>query len=81
MPNVNDADDAYLSAKAEVDGFFEEAIAEWYRPYAEMAILSFWSRLPEKVREQLRNLAPEAYEATAAAVKRIGGNNGTIRGT
>lgn len=72
MPNIDDVDDAFLSAKAEVDEFFEEFNAEWYRPYAEMTVMMMMEKIPPEIKEQLKKMAPAAYKDVEDMLNQIG---------
>lgn len=73
MPDVNDVDDAYLAAKAEVDQMWDEVIGEWFKPYSEMAITMLMNNLPDEVKAKLKEMAPEAFKNVEEIVKRAGG--------
>lgn len=71
MLNIDDADDVFLAAKAEVDEFIDEIMAEWFAPDAELAVVKLMDSIPPDVQARLKGLAPEAYENVTKAVERI----------
>ncbi len=75
--NVDDADDAFLLAKAEIDEEIDDIFAEFFQPDAELALVTMMNSIPPDVQARLKELAPEAYENVTTVIEQIKrGNNG-----
>ncbi len=75
--NVDDADDAFLLAKAEIDEEIDAIFAEFFQPDAELALVTMMDSIPPDVQARLKELAPEAYENVTTVIEQIKrGNNG-----
>lgn len=75
--NIDDADDVFLSAKAEVDEIIDELFEEWFAPDAELVLIQTMKAIPPEVQEVLKQLEPEAYKNVTDAIDRITrGKNG-----
>ena len=60
LPNIRDAESAYLSANAQVEAFIAKFMNDWYNPIAETTGARAWSGLPEPAKEYARAAHPEA---------------------
>jgi len=60
QPTIDNADDAYLEAKARFDDWMSQFQANWYKPQAQTAARMLWSRQPEQVKDMIRQSKPEA---------------------
>lgn len=60
QPNADNADDAYLDAKARVDKWLAEFQGNWYKPRMETAAKLMWNQQPEQVKEIVRQRKPDA---------------------
>jgi hypothetical protein len=60
MPNKQQAEDAFLSAKAQVERWRQDFMLEWYGPTMDTAARAMWAQQPEQVKAELRKSAPEA---------------------
>jgi len=60
MPDIDDAESAFLSAKAEVSQWAEEFLREWNKPKVDTVARLFWNEQPEEIKAALRVSAPAA---------------------
>lgn len=60
FPNLKDAENAFLMGKAEFETFQADFMDHWNRPVAETTAFRQWASTPEPVRQQLRQIKPEA---------------------
>ena len=73
MANKLDADDAFLAAKAQVDEFMAELIAEWDQPDAELAMMITMVMQPPAVLQELSQMKPGDYKTVKKALETMGG--------
>lgn len=69
--NIADLEDVALQAKAEAADMFKGLIEDWYQPYIEAVLVMQMDMIPEEVKIQLRNLAPEAMKKAEETVELI----------
>lgn len=75
MANIDDVDDAFLAAKAEVDAFFEEFNAEWFAPQTDMMLTMIMDKITPEMEGIIQEMAPQAYRDFKEMLKRRGINN------
>jgi hypothetical protein len=62
IPNLKDAESAYLDAQAEMELFVQEFLKDWYAPVAETSAFRAWSAMPEDARQFVRQTRPEVAQ-------------------
>jgi hypothetical protein len=75
MANIDDVDDSFLAAKAEVDAFFDEFNAEWYAPQIDMMLTMLMDRITPEVQANLQAMVPQDFKAVQEMMKRRGITN------
>lgn len=60
QPTSSDADDAFLDANARFQQWINEFNSAYYAPQVETAAKLVWGRQPENVKEQMRQIQPDA---------------------
>lgn len=75
---IVDVADAVLDARAEVEDLFEEIVADFYRPQAELITLMRWYQIPGPVKEQLRKMDPSSFNQAEEEIKDIIERNGKV---
>lgn len=72
MPlTISDANDSYMEAAAMVNEWQAEFIAEWLQPMVDMGKLQLYQSLDPLVKENLKQMDPQAWAAFEAEIQRI----------
>ena len=61
--NSENADDAWLDAKARIDQWTAEFQMKWYKPQLDTAAKLLWMKQPEQVRNYIRQSKPDAAQS------------------
>jgi hypothetical protein len=64
------AEDAWLFGKASFEQFLAKFQAEWTAPIADMYMNVAFNMLPPEVQQQLKSLAPDAYDTFVQSMKK-----------
>lgn len=77
MPNVSDAENAFLTANATTQEWRNQFVADWFKPYTDLMVVQLWQNIDPMTHTQLKQMAPEAYAQVSDRVKAIQeGRNG-----
>lgn len=72
MPlNILDADSSYLHAQAEVEEWATAFLTGWLGPQLDLAKLKMYAELDPLVKENLKQMDPQAWAQFEAEVERI----------
>lgn len=60
QPTGENADDAFLDAKARFDVWLQEFQVNWYKPQVETAAKLMWATQPDPIKDYVRQSKPDA---------------------
>lgn len=73
---IKDAEDAYLSGRADFVEWQEAFMRQWSAPIRKALMAPIWQQLPPEVHAELKRMAPEAYDIID---REVGGNQDALR--
>jgi hypothetical protein len=66
MPNISNAESAWLMAQSKFRKWQIRFEQEWHAPHIDTAAAAAWSQIPPEVKRELRKMNPEAYDIVEA---------------